>query len=155
MFLEETKTSVIKRVVAFIYVNRLKVSDAVVCYNACNGMHTSYVETSMHELYSVWVRNPYEPHKERYYCMVLKCMAWIIRKALDQREVVRPDFPVRKFVPAEFHCPRLICCRRWIPSADGQSPRIQKSNSWVHWVPKLSNGLVPMFEFGFREFPEF
>ena len=44
MILVEPQASVTKRVAAFMYGNYVRVSDAVECYNACKGMHRSYVD---------------------------------------------------------------------------------------------------------------
>ena len=51
IFLEESKARVIRRVAGFMYGNYVTVSDAVLCYNSCNGMHRGYVESSLQEWY--------------------------------------------------------------------------------------------------------
>ena len=110
MFLKP-KARVIKRVAAFMYGNCVGESDAVEFYNACNGMHRSYVETSMNAWFHVWDRDPYQRHKERYCCMTLKYNTWINGIALDQLEVLKPVIPVSKFRPAGTRCPLLTGCR--------------------------------------------
>ena len=40
--------------------------------------------------YDVWYRDVNQTHKEQYYSMLLKCLAWINGEALEQYEVVKP-----------------------------------------------------------------
>ena len=108
MFAEDPGVPVIKRVAAFMYGNYVTVNDAVACYNACNGMHRSYVDSSLKAWYQGWDRDENEGHEERYYSMVLKCLVWINRKALDQCEVVKPAVAVSEFGLKGTPCPLLI-----------------------------------------------
>ena len=39
-------------------------------------------------------------HKKQYYGMLLKCLAWINGKALEQYEVVKPVVILSKYGPA-------------------------------------------------------
>jgi hypothetical protein len=43
----EPNSCAIKKVEAFMYGNNVRLSDAVACYNACNGRHQSRVETAL------------------------------------------------------------------------------------------------------------
>jgi len=45
MFLWERNSRVMKKVAAFMYGKSIRLSDAVACYNVCNGRHQSRVET--------------------------------------------------------------------------------------------------------------
>ena len=51
MFMLEPNSRIMKKVVAFIYGNNVRLSDAVACYNACNGRHQSRVETTLRSWY--------------------------------------------------------------------------------------------------------
>ena len=64
MFLAEPNARMLKKVVAFMYRNNVRVSDAVAYYNACNSMHQSYVEASLKAWYFVWDRDECQRHKE-------------------------------------------------------------------------------------------
>ena len=63
------------KVAAFMYGNNVRGNDTVACYNACNGMNQSHVETSMKAWYFVWDRDVNQRHKEQYYIFSLKCKA--------------------------------------------------------------------------------
>ena len=73
MFTEESKARVIRRLAAFMYGNYVTVSDAVACFNACNGMNRSYVDSSL----KVWDRDEIEAQEGCYYSTVLKRWVWI------------------------------------------------------------------------------
>ena len=75
MFLWEPNSRVMK-VAAFMYGNSLRLSDAVACYNACNGRHQSRVDTVLKALYNAWNSNENGRHMEPYYSMSMKCQAW-------------------------------------------------------------------------------
>ena len=79
-----------KKVAPFIYGNKVRLSEAVACYNNCNGRHQSRVETVLWTWYFVWDRDVNQIHKEKYYSMNMKCQAFINGKARDQYEVVKP-----------------------------------------------------------------
>ena len=57
MFLFEPNSRVTK-LAAFMYGNA-RGSDAVACYNACNGLHQRRVETMLNAWYFVWDRDEY------------------------------------------------------------------------------------------------
>ena len=78
------------------------------CYNACDGMHSSYVDRWLKARYHVWDRNENEGQKELYYSMVLKCLVGIKGKALDQCEAVKPAVAVSEFQPKGTPSPLLI-----------------------------------------------
>jgi len=84
MFMLEPNPRVMKKVAAFMYGNNVRLSDAVACYKACNGHHQSCVEKALRAWYDVWDRDVNQRHKEQYYSMLLKCLAWINGKALKQ-----------------------------------------------------------------------
>ena len=42
---------------AIMYGNNVRLSDAVPCYNACNGRHQSRVGTVLRAWYNVWNRD--------------------------------------------------------------------------------------------------
>ena len=81
---------VMNKVAAFIYGNNVRLSDVVACYKACNDHHKSCVETVLRAWYDVWDMGVNQRHKEHNYSMLLKCLAWINGKALEQIEVVKP-----------------------------------------------------------------
>jgi hypothetical protein len=61
-------------------------------FNARDGEHFLYVDEKMHEWYYIWDRNPYKFHKEKYYSLCLKTMAWINGRAhSEQVEAVKPE----------------------------------------------------------------
>jgi len=91
-----------------MYGNNVRLSDAVACYNACNGHHQSRVETVLRAWYDVWDRDENQSHKEQYYSMLLKCLAWINGKARDQYEVVKPVIILSKYGPAATRYPGRI-----------------------------------------------
>jgi hypothetical protein len=107
MFLLEPNSHVMKKVAAFMYGNKVRLSDAVGCYNVCKGRHQSRVETVV-KAYFVWDRNVNQRHKEQYYSIILKCQAWINGKARDQYELVKPVGTVSKFGPAGTRYPGRI-----------------------------------------------
>ena len=86
----EPNSRVMKKEAAFMYGNNVRLSDAVVCYNACNGRHQSRVEIVLRAWYDVWDRDENQSREEEYYSMLLKCLAWINGKTPDQYEVVKP-----------------------------------------------------------------
>ena len=47
-------------------------------------------------------------HKEQYYSMLLKCLAWINGKALEQYELVKPVVTVSEFGPSGTRYPGRI-----------------------------------------------
>jgi len=56
-----------------MYGNYVTASDGVASYNACNGMHRMYVDSSPKAWYQVWNRDRNgEGYDERYCSMVLK-----------------------------------------------------------------------------------
>ena len=57
MFILEPKSSVMKSEAAIMYGNNVRLSDAVPCYNACNGRHQSRVGTVLRAWYNVWNRD--------------------------------------------------------------------------------------------------
>jgi hypothetical protein len=85
----------------------------VACYKACNGRHHSCVETILRAWYDVWDRDVNKRHKQQYYSMLLKCLAWINGWALDQYEVVEPVI-LSKYGPDATRYPGRI--RRMIES---------------------------------------
>ena len=66
-----------KKVGAFVYGNNVRLSDAVACYNACNGRHQSLVKMVLRAWYCVCDRDVNQNHKEKNYSMIMKCLAWI------------------------------------------------------------------------------
>jgi len=80
----------------------------VKCYNSCNSMNRNKVETSMNAYFLVCDKDLCQRHKEQYYSMTSKCMAWINGIALDRLEVVKPVIRVSKFGPAGTRCPPFI-----------------------------------------------
>ena len=113
MFMLEPNPHVMKKVAAFMYGNNVRLSDAVACYKACNGRHQSRVETVLRTWYAVWDRDVNQRHMEQYYSRLLKCLAWINGKALEQYEVVKPVI-LSKYGPAATRYPGRI--RRMIES---------------------------------------
>ena len=75
------------------------------CYKACNGRHQSRVETMLRAWYGVWDRDVNQRHMEQYYRMLLKCLAWINGKALEQYEVVKPVVILSKYGPVATRYP--------------------------------------------------
>jgi len=65
MFLLKANSHVMKKAAAFMYGNNVGLSDAVACYNACNGRHQSSVETVLRVWYFVWDRDVNQCHKEQ------------------------------------------------------------------------------------------
>jgi hypothetical protein len=90
MFILKPYPRVVKQVAAFMYGNYVRLSDAVGCDNACNGRYRKGVETEMRACYDEWDIQVNRRHMERYYSMLLKCLAWINGKALEQYEAVKP-----------------------------------------------------------------
>ena len=97
-----------------MYGNNVRLSDAVACYKACNGRHQSRIETVLRAWYGVWDRDVNQGIKEQYYSMLLKCLAWINGKALQQYEVVKPVGILSIYGPAATRYPGRI--RRKIES---------------------------------------
>ena len=100
MFLLKPNSHVMKKVAVFMYGNNVRLSDAVACYNACNGRHHSSVETVLRACFVMWDTDEFQSHKEQYYSMLLKCLNWINWKARDQYEVVKPVVILSKYGPA-------------------------------------------------------
>ena len=61
MFMLEPNSRVMK-VAAFMYGNNVRLSDAIACYNACNGRHQTRVETTLRAWYDVWDRDVNQSH---------------------------------------------------------------------------------------------
>jgi len=57
----ESNTRVMKKVAAFMYGN-VRLSKAVSCYNGCNGLHQSRVETMLKPWYFVWDKDMNQRH---------------------------------------------------------------------------------------------
>jgi hypothetical protein len=108
MFLLEPNSHVMKKVAAFMYENSVRVSDAVACYNACNGRHQSRVETVLKAWYFVWDRDENRSHMEQYYSMSMKCQALINGKACEQYEAVKPVVSVSEFGPSRTRYPGQV-----------------------------------------------
>ena len=89
MFMLEHNPHVMKKA-AFMYGNHVRLSDAVACYKACSGRHQSRVEMVLRAWYDVWDRDVNQRHMEQYYSMLLKCLACINVKVLEQYEIVKP-----------------------------------------------------------------
>jgi hypothetical protein len=104
MFAEEPKERVIRRVAAFMYGNCVTVSDAVACYNACNGLHRRYVESSLKAWYQAWNRDEGK-EDEYYYSLTLKRLVCL--KTGDRCEYLSE----REFGPERTACPLLICAK--------------------------------------------
>ena len=104
----EPDTRVMKKEAAFMYGNNIRLSDSVACYNACNGRHQSRFEKVLKAWYLVWDRDVSQSHKELYYSMILKCLAWIKEKARDQYEEVKPVVILNKYGPAAIRYPGRI-----------------------------------------------
>ena len=102
MFLEEPKARVMWRVAAFMYGNYVTVSDAVLCYNSCNGMHRRYVDRSLQEWYELWDRDEGK-EDAYYYSTTLKGMVCLKTGKVSEHLSVG-----RKFRPEGTVCPRLI-----------------------------------------------
>ena len=58
-----------KKVAAFMYGNSVRRSDAVACYNACNGRHQRRVENVLKAWYDSWDRDENRSRMEQYYSM--------------------------------------------------------------------------------------
>ena len=106
MFMLEPNSRVMN-VAAFMYGNNVRLRDAVVCYKACNGRHQSSVETVLRAWYDVWDRDVNQRHMEQYYSMLLKCLACINVKVLEQYEIVKPVI-LSKYGPAATRYPGRI-----------------------------------------------
>ena len=63
-FIPEPNSRVMKKVAALIYGNNVRLSDAIACYNTCNGRHQSRVETVLRAWYDVWDKDVNQSHKE-------------------------------------------------------------------------------------------
>jgi len=107
-FLWQPNSRVMKKVAAFMYGNSVRLSDALACYNACNGRHQSRVETVLKALYNAWDSNETGRHMEQYYIVSMKCQAWINGKAREQYEAVNPVVSVSEFGPPRTRYPRQI-----------------------------------------------
>ena len=55
----------VKQVAPFMYGNKERLSDAVGCYNACNGLYQRGVETEMRACYDEWDVQVNPRHMER------------------------------------------------------------------------------------------
>ena len=91
-----------------MYGNNVRLSDAVVCYNACNGRNQSRVEPALRAWNDVWDRDMNQTHTEQYYSMLLKCLARINGNAPDQYEVVKPVFTLSKYDPLHLLIRQMI-----------------------------------------------
>ena len=111
MFKLEPNPRVMRKVAAFMYGKNVRLSDAVGCYNACNVRHQSNVETELRAWYHVWNMEVNRRHMEQYYSMLLKCLARINGKALEQYEVVEPVVKFSRLGPAASDYPGLIRCK--------------------------------------------
>ena len=103
MFLLEPNSHVMK-VAAFMYGNNVRLSDAVACYNACNGRHQSRVENALKAWYFARDRDDNRSHMKQYYSVSLKCQAWINGKYV----AVKPVVSVSEFGPARTRYPVQI-----------------------------------------------
>ena len=63
MFLLQPNSHVTKKVAAYMYGN-VRGSEAVACYNACNGLHRRRLQTMLNAWYFVWDRDEYQRHKD-------------------------------------------------------------------------------------------
>jgi len=54
-----------KKVTASMYGKSIRLSDAVACYNVCNGRHKSRVETVLKAWYDAWDRDENSRHMEQ------------------------------------------------------------------------------------------
>jgi hypothetical protein len=61
---------------AFVYGNSVRLSDAVACYNACNGRYQRRVETVLKAWCDAWDRDENRIRRKKYYSMSMKCQAW-------------------------------------------------------------------------------
>jgi hypothetical protein len=95
-------------VAAFMYGNNVRLSDAVGCYNACNGRQQRGIETEMRACYDNWDIQVNRRHIERY-SMLLKCLAWMNGKALEQYEAVKPVVSLLGTAATDY--PGLIRCK--------------------------------------------
>ena len=100
MFMLNPNPRVVKHIAAFMYGNNVRLSDAIACYNACNGRQQKGVETEMRAWYDTWDIQVNRRHMEQYHSMLLKCRAWINGKALEQYEVVKPVITFSEYGPA-------------------------------------------------------
>ena len=91
-----------------MYGNDVRLSDAVACYNACNGRHQSRVEAVLRAWCFICDRDVNQSHKEQYYSMSLKCHALINGKARDQYETFKLVVTVCKFGPTGTRYPGRI-----------------------------------------------
>jgi hypothetical protein len=97
-----------KKVAAFMYGNNIRLSDAVACYKVSNGRNQNCVETVLRSWYDVWDRDVNHRHKEQYYNILFKCLAWINGKALEEYEVVKPVVILSKYGPEATRYPGRI-----------------------------------------------
>ena len=111
MFSLKPYPRMVKQVAVFMYGNNVRMSDAVGCYNACNGRYRRGVETEMRACYDEWDIQVNRRHMERYYSMLLKCLAWINGKALEQYEAVKPVVKFSLLGPAATNYPGPIRCK--------------------------------------------
>ena len=108
MFVEEPKPSTVKKIAAFMYGNSVPINIAVRCFNACNGLNSSFVSHFVYDWYFIWDRNPYKSTEAAYYSMSLKLWVWINGRALDQQEAVWPDVTIMQFCIESTGCPLMI-----------------------------------------------
>ena len=104
----EPNPRVMKKVAAFMYGNNVRLSDAVACYNACNGRHQNRVERVLKTWYDVSNRDEDSKHMEEYYSMSVKCQEWINGKAHEQYEAVKTVVSVSEFGPPRTRYPGQI-----------------------------------------------
>jgi len=94
MMVENPTAPSVCAISAFMYGNRVPLSEAIRCFQACNGGRSRYVNKKMHEWYCIFDRNPYRRHKAQYYNIQLKAMVWLNGKACKQDELVYGGLPL-------------------------------------------------------------
>ena len=91
-----------------MYGINVRLIETVACFIACNVRHQSHIETTLRAWYVVWDRDVNQSHKEQYYSMIFKFLAWIFRKVRDQYEVMKPIVTLSKYGPAGTRYPERI-----------------------------------------------
>ena len=92
-----------------VYVgNYVTVSDAVMCYNSCNGTHRGYVDSSLQAWYDSWDRD--EGKEDEYYYSMTKRLVWLKTgegcEYFSEREFGREGTPCPRLVGAKIDCIR-------------------------------------------------
>ena len=64
IFMLESNSRVMKKVAALCR-EKVRLCDAVACYNACNGRNQSRVETALRAWHVVWDRDVNQSHSEQ------------------------------------------------------------------------------------------